>query len=400
MIRNESILCMPLTTWDSEFPNTLVQLMQELSKENKILFVDYEYTFKDLLHGINGGGLVPIKRVLGINARLRKLKTKYDSEIYVLTPPPVLPFNWIKWENPYRWFLQINSSIIRRTIQDALFTLNMESPILINGYNPFFGLHLTQSFNESLNIYFCYDEIKGDSFYSLHGPSVEQDYIRKSDGVIVTSEALYESKNNLHHNCFVVKNGVDFNLFNKVVKSGSKKNERPIIGYTGSIDERFDIELVRYLIQHMPEADFQFVGRIPNEKVFDELNRYSNVSFLGSKKPDEVPDFLKYMDVCIIPYLKTETTKGVYPLKINEYLAAGKPVVMTDFATIRDLSCVVDVANNHSQFLQSIKKNLVSTEEQINLRTKVSSKNSWEKKAEELSEAIESIRAKKLSLKQ
>lgn len=399
MIRNESILCMPLTTWDSEFPNTLVQLMQELSKENKILFVDYEYTFKDLLHGINGGGLVPIKRVLGIKSRLRRLKTKYDSEVYVLTPPPVLPVNWIKWKNPYRFFLQLNSSLIRRTIQDALYTLDMESPILINGYNPFFGLHLTESFNESMNIYFCYDEIKGDAFYSFHGPSVEEDYIRKADGVIVTSDALLESKKGLHPNCFVVKNGVDFELFNKVVYQQRTVQDRPVIGYTGSIDERFDVELVRFLVEHMPEADFQFVGRMPNEGVFDKLQDYSNIKFLGSKKPDEVPGYLLNMDVCIIPYLKTETTKGVYPLKINEYLAAGKPVVMSDFALIRDLSCVVDVANNPEHFLQLIKKNLKSTEDQVKLRTKVSSRNSWEKKAEELSHAIESIKANKLIVK-
>jgi len=390
---------MPLTTWDSEFPNTLVQLMQELSKDNKILFVDYEYTFKDLLHGINGGGLVPIKRVLGIKSRLRRLKTKFDSEVYVLTPPPVLPVNWIKWKNPYRFFLQLNSSLIRRTIQDALYTLDMESPILINGYNPFFGLNLTQSFNESINIYFCYDEIKGDAFYSFHGPSVEKDYIQKADGVIVTSDALFDSKKDLHKNCFVVKNGVDFGLFNKVANLKKASNDRPIIGYTGSIDERFDVELVRFLVENMPEADFQFVGRIPNESVYDQLQHYPNVHFFGSKKPEDVPDFLLNMDVCIIPYLKTETTKGVYPLKINEYLAAGKPVVMTDFAFISDLSCVVDVATNHEDFLKLINNNLSSTEDQIKLRIKISSKNSWENKAEQLSNAIEAIKVNKCIVK-
>lgn len=386
---------MPLTTWDSDYPNTLVQLMQEFSKYNKVLFVDYEFTFKDLLHGVNGGNKVPVKRVLGLNSRLRKVKTKYDTDIFILTPPPVLPVNWIKWDNPYRVLLQFNCSLIKRTISDALYTLDMENPILLNGYNPFFGLHLARSFEESLNIYFCYDEIKGDPFYSFHGPAVEKDYIKKSDGVVVTSDGLFESKSCLHENCFIVKNGVDFPLFNDIISYRKPSGSRPLIGYTGSLDERFDIDLVKYLVENMKEADFLFVGRIPNEKIREELERYPNVTFTGSKKPEEVPGYLKDVDVCIIPYLLTKTTKGVYPLKVNEYLAAGKPVVMTDFATLNDIACVVSVADSKESFLRLIKENLYLSDEDIRKRAKIASRNSWEQKAEELSEAIEAIRVKK-----
>ena len=396
MIRNESVLCMPLTTWDSEFPNTLVQLMHEFSRfNNKILFVDYEFTIKDLVNGSNGGDRVPVKRILGIKPRLRKVKTKYNADIYVLTPPPVLPVNWVKWDNPYRVLLQLNCFLIRKSINDALIKLGISDPILINGYNPFFGLHLAGAFKESLNIYYCYDEIKGDAFYSLHGPSIEKDYIRKVDGVITTSDALHESKCHLHPNCFVVKNGVDLSLFNQVASQPRRQKERPLIGYTGSIDERFDTECMHYLIRNMPEADFLLVGRTPNREAKEQLLHYPNVTFAGSRKPEEVPGFLVDVDVCIIPYIKSTTTRGVYPLKINEYLAAGKPVVMTDFAYISDLDCVVSVADNKEHFLQLVRSHLNSTEQEIRRRIKIASRNSWENKAEELSEAIEAIRVKK-----
>ncbi len=396
MIKNESVLCMPLTTWDSEFPNTLVQLMHEFSRfNNKILFVDYEYTIKDLVNGSNGGDKVPVKRILGIKPRLRKVKSKYDADIYVLTPPPVLPINWIRWDNPYRMLLQLNCFLIRKSIHEALQRLEMDSPILINGYNPFFGLHLAGAFDESLNIYYCYDEIKGDAFYALHGPAIEQDYIKKADGVITTSDALYESKYHLHPNTFVVKNGVDLSLFNQVVNQPRRQKDRPLIGYTGSIDERFDIECTRYLIQHMPDADFLLVGRTPNEEAKEQLECYPNVTFVGSRKPEEVPGFLVDVDVCIIPYIKNAMTRGVYPLKINEYLAAGKPVVMTDFAHISDLDCVVNIAENKEHFLKLVRSNLHSSEQEVRRRIKVASRNSWENKAEELSEAIDAIRVKK-----
>lgn len=400
MIKNEAIICMPLTTWESDFPNTLVQLMQILSKENTILFVDYEYTIKDILKGVQGNRPVPVQRILGLESRLRKLKTKSDGEIHILTPPPVLPINWVRWKNPYRILLQLNSRFIRTSIWDALQQLDMEHPIVVNGYNPFFGLPLAGAFDETLNIYFCYDEITGDPFYSFHGPEIEKDYIRKADGVIVTSEGLMEAKCPFHSNCYVVKNGVDFNLFNSVSSYRKPESNRKTIGYTGSIDDRFDIVLVRNLVQMMPEFQFLFVGRIPGEQVEKELSKFPNVLFTGGRRPEEVPFYLKEVDVAIIPYLKNELTRGVYPLKINEYLAAGKPVVMTDFAKIDEVKDLVRVAETREQFFDMVLEELYNDNDiKRKERMAFAEKNSWEQKAEEFSEAVEKMRIKKFVMK-
>lgn len=387
---------MPLTTWESDFPNTLVQMMEILSRENKILFVDYEYTIKDILSRMDE---VPVQRMLGLESRLRTLKTRFGSEIHVLTPPPVLPINWIKWKNPYRVLLQINSQLIKSSIRNAMEQLEMDFPIVVNGYNPFFGLPLAGAFDEILNIYFCYDEIKGDPFYSFHGPDIERDYIRKSDGVIVTSDGLLESKCPLHNSCYVVKNGVDFQLFNSVAEP-VPVTDRKVIGYTGSVDERFDLETVKYAVESLPDYTFIFVGRITNNKAKSELEKYKNVEFTGGKKPHEVPSYLKGMSVCIIPYIKNDVTKGVYPLKVNEYLAAGKPVVMTDFANFNDFHGIVSVVDSKEKFLESLKREInTDTGDKVEARIKFASNNSWEQKVEEFSEAIEALRIKKFILK-
>ena len=51
--------------------------------------------------------------------------------------------------------------------------------------------------------------------------------------------------------------------------------------------------------------------------------------FLGNKAPDELPAYLQHFDVCINPQLINEITMGNYPLKVDEYLAMGRPVVAT-----------------------------------------------------------------------
>src|SRR6478609_2828031 len=216
MIKGKSIVCMPLTIWDSQFTNTMVQLMIMLSKNNTVLFVDYQYTLKDLILGLGKKKDIPVKRILGLDQRLRKVTTSIGTELHVLTCPPTIPVNWIKNSDSYRNALKLNASLIKKSVENAITQLDMKEVIVVNGYNPFLGLPLLGAFNELLNVYYCYDEIKGDVWYANHGPSIEEEFIKGTDLVITTSDGLYQSKVSSNPNCRIVKNGVDFNLFNSI----------------------------------------------------------------------------------------------------------------------------------------------------------------------------------------
>ena len=391
MIKNQSIICTPLTTWDSAFTNTVVKMMHLLSRHNKILFVDYQYTLKDVFTSMAGKKDVPLQRILGIQERLREVKTEIGSSVYVLTPPPVIPINWIKQNDPYRFFLKLNAGIVKSSIQKAAKELKIENPIILNGYNPFLGWPLAGAFNEMLNIYYCYDEIKGDQWYNFHGPKVEEDYMKKADLVITTSDALYRSKCSFNNKCYVVKNGVDFDVFHPAAFHQKPKDAVKIIGYTGSMDERFDTDLMCYAVEKLWQCQFEFVGRVTNEQARHRLEQYPNVKIYGSRRPDEVPQFLRSMDVCVIPYLKNQVTSGVYPLKINEYLAAGKPVVMTDFADIPEFDGIVRFAGDKEQFVRQISEELqTDNKDKKEIRIGLARKNSWNHRVEEFSNIVES----------
>lgn len=94
----------------------------------------------------------------------------------------------------------------------------------------------------------------------------------------------------------------------------------------------------------------------------------------------------------IIPFAKNEFNKGVYPLKINEYLAAGLPVVTTDFGYLQDFENVIRIADSTEKFkaftLEEINND--SAERKLQ-RLNFARQNSWEQRVEEISGIIEKL---------
>ena len=85
-----------------------------------------------------------------------------------------------------------------------------------------------------------------------------------------------------------------------------------------------------------------------------------------------------------------EYTKNIYPLKINEYLSVGVPVVLTTFASLPDFDGIVSFANDKEEFCKAIVDNIeTDSPEKIKQRNKFAEKTSWENRAIEFETAIE-----------
>ena len=107
--------------------------------------------------------------------------------------------------------------------------------------------------------------------------------------------------------------------------------QQQTIGYIGTIDDRLDYDILHHLFTNLPQTRFVFVGRALSQQGLAILKKYPNVSIEGPKTPEELPPYLKTFSAGIIPFIKDTFTKGIYPMKINEYLAAGLPVISTGF---------------------------------------------------------------------
>ena len=106
---------------------------------------------------------------------------------------------------------------------------------------------------------------------------------------------------------------------------------RPRLGYVGTMHaSRLDVELLAQAAEQQPSWSFVLLG--PDELGAEDRDRLlglPNVHFLGVRPHADVRGYLEGLDVCLLPHRVTEFTRSLDPLKLYEYLAAGRPVVAT-----------------------------------------------------------------------
>ncbi len=384
MLKGENIICVALPSWESNYMKTIVEMMSVLARDHKVLYVNNPPTYKNIWQE---------KRWSALGSSLETIFLKEGGQVHVLHPSPVLPINWLKQEGLYQTLLAQNARVLARNIRGAMRELEMANPIVINAFNPFYGKHLAGKLDEKHLLYYCYDEISAAPWCQAHGAKAEADFIPLTDLVITSSQALLERKQMLHPHTFLVENGVNFSLFHQAfhLKKNKHQAQKTTIGYLGSLDDRLDYALLAHCIQQLPNCQFSFVGRVQSQVGRRILKAYPNVKLWGAKSPAELPNYLKDFDVGLIPFVKNEFTRNIYPLKINEYLAAGIPVVATDFAPLDAFDDLVYVASDAHEFLVGVRSGLEPEEaSRVATRVEMARSNAWEQRAGKLSDILES----------
>jgi glycosyltransferase involved in cell wall biosynthesis len=126
----------------------------------------------------------------------------------------------------------------------------------------------------------------------------------------------------------------------------------------GYLKAQLDWALLLDLSALHPEWSFVFVGpKRPHRQIYqalEQLSRRPNVHFLGGKPTECLGGYPQHFDVCIMPYVRDDYTKYVYPLKLHEYLASGKPVVSSPIRSVEDFRHVVAIAANRREWSNSI----------------------------------------------
>jgi glycosyltransferase involved in cell wall biosynthesis len=204
-------------------------------------------------------------------------------------------------------------------------------------YTPM-ALAFSRHLSPELVVYDCMDELSAFAGAPPAMRAFEAELFARADVVFTGGRSLYEAKRALHANVHAMPSSVDVAHFAQARQVSSEPHDqaalsRPRLGYFGVIDERMDLGLLAAVADARPDWQIVMVG--PVVKIDPaSLPRRANLHFLGAKQYAELPQYIAFWNVALMPFARNESTRFISPTKTPEYLAAGKPVVST---SIRDV---------------------------------------------------------------
>jgi glycosyltransferase involved in cell wall biosynthesis len=228
-------------------------------------------------------------------------------------------------------------------------------------------------------------------------PPDEHVLIERVDQVFITSPGLMEKKGHINPHTAHVTNGVDYAAFASEVPEPADLAAipRPRIGYVGCIKSQLDWGTLIGIARRRPDWSLVLVGPTghmgPYEAARTELCGFANIHFLGNRTVRDVPAYVAHMDVCLLCYALTDYTHYIFPLKLHEYLASGRPVVGSDIRTLRDFSSSLRIAHGVDGWCAAIEASLAPEErsaERIEARRRVARAYDWSKIAEHIARIL------------
>ena len=405
MRKDIDIIYFTLFPWDHPYSSVSFSFSKEFIKNNRVFYINPPYSYRDFATSLNNTFTKQRMKDLLLH-RMRyesppQLESHPHKDRFIAAMPPMVPpINFLSPGGFYKKMRKRNNQKVFNTIKKVIQDHQIKDYIFMNCYNPFYAGYLPrESFNPLLNIYQCIDDISENTYTVKHGWALEKEAIQNADVTIVTSRELRNLWQADAQEIHIVHNAADIDIFEKTLKEKYDRPEEiknvktPIIGFVGNLDDlRVNYPLMKKIAEAHQDKTLLLVGPINNTEVYElGMDKMDNIIFTGSKDIRSLPQYLQYMDVAIIPFLLNKLTKSIYPLKINEYLAAGRPVIATNFSEdIRTFADVIHIAENEEQFVNLIDPAINQHNEQsIQQQSAVAHSNTWEARVNQIWDIVE-----------
>ncbi|MBK8175957.1 MAG: glycosyltransferase [Rhodospirillales bacterium] len=246
----------------------------------------------------------------------------------------------------------LNRLLLGRAVRRALRRHRLERPILWISLPT--AVDVIGSIGERAVVYYC-----GDDWGALDGVDhtpvcrCEAELQNKADVILAASPAL--AARFPPHKTVVVPHGVDLRRFgDRQPRAADFLAGTPVAGFFGSLSAWIDVPLIAAAAAALPDWRFLLIGPVRSD--VSSLRALPNVDIVGPRPHAALPGYVQHWDVSLLPFRDTAQIRACNPLKLREYLAAGAPVVATDFPALDGYRDLVEVASTPEAFVAAIRR--------------------------------------------
>lgn len=212
-------------------------------------------------------------------------------------------------------------------------------------------------------VYYCVDDFS--QWPGLDQPTLrhmEELLIQRADRLIAASEVLQERLARMGRCSHLLTHGVDVDFWRDPPPgdaiAGLSGLERPLIVFWGMIDRRMDAAFVQRLGEEQTKGTIVLAG--PEAEPDPNVISCRRVCRLGALPFAQLPLLGRSADVIIMPYVDQPVTRAMQPLKLKEYLATGKPVVVRDLPATRGWADCLDLTGTPQEFARAVQLRLMT----------------------------------------
>jgi glycosyltransferase involved in cell wall biosynthesis len=350
MLKDQSIICFGGEDWWYHHPHSKNHLMRRFARAgNKVIFVNSISM-----------GLAPMKSKELAPRITRKLKSyaklaRTTDEGITVVSPAILPFfgnRAITVANRRLLTAQIAGLARRRGLSKPILWIAIPTAVEIVG-----------RLNEQLVIYHVSDKYDANTMDHATDPAfirlLHERAIDAADLIFYSSRKLLAEASRGLERSHLLEQAVDFDHWSKIshgdlrIAAEVEKIPRPRIGYFGAIEPWLvDQELIKQAARERSDWNWIFIG---NKSRGLEIERLPNVHFLPPVSYQELPHYAAGFDVCVLPW-NTDVPFTSYgsAIKVREYLASGKPVVIAPLPEYESMSDVLRIGRSRDQFLDLV----------------------------------------------
>ena len=211
-------------------------------------------------------------------------------------------------------------------------------------------------------IYYCVDDFsKWPGLDQEPLDRMERQLVARTDELIAVSETLRQRLADMGRESHLLTHGVDLELWSRheiLPPLQLGQHCRPLIVFWGMIDRRLDTGFLKKLSDDLTEGTIVLVG--PEQDPDPVLREMSRLVRLPAMSFDQLPALAQEAAVLVMPYADLPVTRAMQPLKLKEYLATDRPVIVADLPSTRPWSEALDVVGTPAEFSNAVRLRIQS----------------------------------------